>query len=212
MISPASIAFASSGLVETAGTSFTFTGQAIGAASIDRVVLVGIALRTAGVTAGVVSCTIGGVAATILVAGRDAVTNTNDVAIAALLVPAGATGNIVVSTTVSAVRCHIGVWALTGTEGVVTPVATGLVVVSANPVSNSLLTKGGGAVVAIAIDGSTGATTYTWAGPTKDFNSVNAVNNSWSGAHVNNVAGGNLAVSATYSAAPVEAALVCAAW
>jgi hypothetical protein len=203
---------ASPAINATPGTSFSFSGVSIGTASADRVVVVAISLRSGGVTAGAVSCTIGGSTATVLLAGRDAGVNTTDIALVALNVPAGATANIAVNTTVSALRCQIAVWALTGTNGLVTPASSALVVANANPMSASIPTKAGGAVLGYAIDGSVGNTTYTWAGATRDFQLTEANGNSWSGAHANGVLGGNLTVSATFSAAPTESAMVCAAW
>ena len=107
-----SVTFTDSSVNSGSATAYTFSSQAIGTASSDRVVAVGV---TAGNSAaGVSTLTVGGVSA---VKAID-VTNNTEAELWYASVPSGTTADIVVTFSSGKGRCGIGVWALTGVTGV----------------------------------------------------------------------------------------------
>tara|TARA_R110000772_G_scaffold233395_1_gene344960 strand:+ start:105 stop:773 length:669 start_codon:yes stop_codon:yes gene_type:complete len=106
------LAFTASAVNSGSQSSYTFSSQAIGTASSDRVVVVGV---TAGNSpADVSSMTIGGVGAAHAVSR----TNSTETEIWYATVPTGTTASVVVNFSGGKGRCGIGVWALTGVSGV----------------------------------------------------------------------------------------------
>lgn len=197
----------------TDGTTFTFNSRAIGAASADRIVVVGVSAGQSGSTVRTCTVTIGGVTATQLVFVAKTSTNSTHVGLFALLVPTGTTGNIVLTFSGTQVRCGIDVWALTGTAGVVTPANTANnTAASTTAVSTTITTVAGGACIGMFGDAISGASqTTTWTGLTEDNDSVVELS-VFSGAHLNGTAGGSLSISATESSTGAGLVLVAASW
>lgn len=143
-------------------TTYTFATQAIGTASADRYVLVCTATRGTAIT--VSSMTIGGVSAA-LVRRQQNGNNTLEWWIA--LVPTGTTASIVVTWSAGALRCSIGVWALTGLQSTTATANAVDITLSGNDLSLSINVSAGGACFAAAFD--PGVKTFTWAGLTERF-------------------------------------------
>ncbi len=88
------------------GASFTFAAQALGAADANRLIHLAITYRAAGAPT-VLSITVAGIDCAILVESRNTSNNLSSALIAQALVPAGTTGDVVV--TLSAAAVHMGV-------------------------------------------------------------------------------------------------------
>lgn len=152
-------------------STYTFAAQNLGTASSDRYIIVSAAARKAGASTTISSITIGGITATIVKQATNFITNTNVVGLAIALVPAGATGDIVVTFGGTMVRCAIGVWLATNISSI-TPVDTDSST-AADPTCALNVTTGGFAI------GASGplASTSTWTGLTERFDiSVEASN------------------------------------
>ena len=106
------LAFTASAVNSGSQSSYTFSSQAIGTASSDRVVVVGVSAGNS--PADVSSMTIGGVGAAHAVSQ----TNSTETEIWYATVPTGTTASVVVNFSGGKGRCGIGVWALTGVSGV----------------------------------------------------------------------------------------------
>lgn len=107
-----SVTFTDSSVNSGSATAYTFSSQAIGTASSDRVVAVGVMAGNSA--AGINTLTVGGVSA---VKAIDA-TNSTETELWYASVPSGTTADIVVTFSSGKGRCGIGVWALTGVTGV----------------------------------------------------------------------------------------------
>jgi hypothetical protein len=107
-----SVTFTDSSVNSGSATAYTFSSQAIGTASSDRVIAVGVSAGNS--PAGVSTLTVGGVSA---VKAIDA-TNSTETELWYASVPSGTTADIVVTFSSGKGRCGIGVWALTGVTGV----------------------------------------------------------------------------------------------
>lgn len=182
------------------GSVFTFNGIALGDPSSDRRILVAVA--TASSTNNKPTLTINGTAATRLIEGGDsgsANVISASTAFFLLAVPAGATGDIVVSCN-NASRCGIGVYALYGLLSE-TPLATGAT--ASSPAAFSLTSASGALVFALANNGHDGVTT-TWTGtpsPTEIYDELYP--SSGSGYHslaFVTASGATTDITATYSA------------
>lgn len=103
------LAFTADDSDETDLTTYTFAGMSFGTAATDRIVAV--AAHVDGDGGDLVSATLGGVGATVVI--TQGVGNEN-AAIAYAAVPTGTTGDVVVTWTGTAARCHVGVWKITG--------------------------------------------------------------------------------------------------
>ena len=108
-----SVTFTDSSVNSGSATAYTFSSQAIGTASADRVVVVGTS-GGAGATNPVSSMTIGGVSAVKAIG----IVNSTGTEIWYATVPTGTTASVVVNWGGTKSRCGIGVWALTGVTGV----------------------------------------------------------------------------------------------
>lgn len=144
-------------------SSYSFASTAIGTASTDRIVVVGITVSAAssGATRSVSSVTIGGISATQLshVVGATWMT----AAIYAAAVPTGTTATIAITMSGTCGRCACAVWAMTG--GSITPFDTATDTnASADPNASIDVPANGGAVAAA---GSATSTTTTWTGLTE---------------------------------------------
>src|SRR3990167_1616167 len=100
---------------------YTFSAQAIGVASADRIVIVGISTR-AGATS-IDSVTIGGISASEVVFSGHG-TGSGIVTLYQAAVPTETTADIVVNLNVTANRCGIVVWRLTGANATATATAS----------------------------------------------------------------------------------------
>jgi hypothetical protein len=108
-----SVTFTDSSVNSGSATTYTFSSQAIGTASADRVVVVGTS-GGAGNTNPVSSMTIGGVSAVKAIG----IVNSTGTEIWYATVTSGTTASVVVNWGAAKNRCGIGVWALTGVTGV----------------------------------------------------------------------------------------------
>lgn len=108
-----SVTFTDSSVNSGSATTYTFSSQAIGTASADRVVVVGTS-GGAGNTNPVSSMTIGGVSAVKAIG----IVNNTGTEIWYATVTSGTTASVVVNWGGTKNRCGIGVWALTGVTGV----------------------------------------------------------------------------------------------
>lgn len=155
---------------DTANAStYTWTGRALGAASSDRLIVVGAFGRdnVAGVPT-VSSITVGGVSLSELVATDGdtlASTPTARVALWAGVVPSGTTGDIAVVFSAAQLRAAIAVWSVPGASA--TPFATASAR-NSNTLANTINVAQGGAVIAFSGLSTGGVSAPTWTGVTKD--------------------------------------------
>jgi hypothetical protein len=108
-----SVTFTDSSVNSGSAATYTFSSQAIGTASADRVVVVGTS-GGAAATNPVSSMTIGGVSAVKAIG----IVNSTGTEIWYATVTSGTTASVVVNWGGTKNRCGIGVWALTGVTGV----------------------------------------------------------------------------------------------
>jgi len=150
----------------TNGTTFTFASCDIGIASLDRRVLVS-AHQYGSSSRQLSSATIAGVSATELT--TDSSTQSGTVLLLAE-VPAGTTGDIVLTWSGSVAGSAVGVWYATGLTRN-TPIAAVRHGNGTAPTSGSIATSGGGFVWAAALVryADTSSRTHSWSGATRDF-------------------------------------------
>jgi hypothetical protein len=143
-------------------STYTFTAVNLSSPAADRFIVVGVLLvGSPGRTASTV--TIGGVSATAINTGT-ASTNVS-LRLFGAVVPAGSTGDVVVTASGGCLCCSIGVWALYGLSSTTAIDTTNG---TSNPDSDTLTTVAGGFVVAVAVNGGS-VETYTWSGLTENF-------------------------------------------
>lgn len=173
----------------SASTTYTFTSAAIGTASANRDVIVGIVCAGGGATETYSGLTIGGTSAAQVVTSTMAGAGQPLAAIYILAVASGTTATIVATLSSNkTTNCTIDVWAAYGLAS-----TTADNTASANntgAVSTSVTTVNGG--VAVGILGVASASTGTWGGTLS--NNANAVVNS-----VTAVAGGSQTTSGAAS-------------
>jgi hypothetical protein len=186
--------------------AYTFAATNIGAATTDRLVVV--SAHTGGVGTTGATCTIGGTPATPIVNANSSIMNA---AIFSLAVPTTETAmDIGITWNTSAVRCSIGVYALTGlnsqtvsTFGTDTANGTSVRTVTLN-------TPAGGLVVG-AMANNTGTATNTWTNATITFHTSPENLDSYSGALAGPGNAGTKAVT-VQSASTQDVCLVAAVW
>ena len=143
---------------------YTLAALAIGAASADRIVVVGITLATStsGFPRSITGVTIGGIAATQIahVLGTQWMT----AAIFAAVVPSGTTATVEITLNGNAGRIACDVWTMT--EASITPADTATDSNASSDPSVSIDIPAGGACIACA--GSAAVTTTSWSGLTED--------------------------------------------
>ncbi len=173
-------------------TTYTFASQALGTASADRKIVVGI-VGAAGGARTISSVTVGGVSATAL--------GTLYAPLAGVMVgfyiasvPTGTTGSVVVTWSSGCVRCAIGLWAVTGASSTVSATLQN----GAEPQTGSLTVPANGAFAAIAYNGNN--TTYTWTNATEDFDAAFELGEIYSGASGTSTPGGSITITATAAA------------
>lgn len=99
-------------------TTYTFSSVNFGAADAGRYIVAAAAGRTGSSGVTVSSITIGGVSATIVVQDNNNSGGDNVVALAAAAVPSGTSGDVVVTFSTGMVRALVGLYRVTGIDGV----------------------------------------------------------------------------------------------
>jgi hypothetical protein len=145
---------------------YTFSSQALGTASADRHIIVGITGRAnSGGAFALSSVTVAGNAASVVVEHQ----YTNDiigtVALAIVAVPSGTTGDVVVTWDRAILDCGIGVWATTGLQSI-TPTDTDFDSPGTS-LSGNLNIDAGGVAVGVTLGFS--APAVSWTNLTEDF-------------------------------------------
>lgn len=183
-------------------TPTTFAGQAIGAASPERLVAVALTYSS---SSPIGSVTIGGIAATKVVGISGLVQSEIWVA----PVPTGTTANIVLGagTSVGA-RFAISVYAIYGASSA-TPIATATS--SANPGTGTLACSANCAAIGGFAIGNLTPVRSSWTGLIEDNDADVAPTLSYSAASAQDI-NGNLAVTVTPSAGVTAVAFAAAAW
>lgn len=203
---PVSIEHTANAVIVTDLTTYTFSNQSLGAASAGRKIVVGVASRRASAFT-FVSVTIGGVAASAI-AGTELAfaSGLSRIALYQADVPAGTTGDIVVTCSAETLRCGIGVWALANAN---TVVDTGTSIT--DPATDTLTVPANGAAIGYGFHSGLSAATATWTGITEDFDEVIETLHTHTGASAAIAAGGATAISCDWSVAPDAGAAFCLA-
>tara|TARA_R110000765_G_C18807884_1_gene594340 strand:+ start:165 stop:824 length:660 start_codon:yes stop_codon:yes gene_type:complete len=137
-------------------TVYTFSGKAFGDAAADRLMVVGIG--AANNSNAISSVTIGGVSATETVTSIS-VAAENRLGMYQAIVPSGTTGDVVVTFAGAKVRCHIGVWRVTGVTAAASATDSDS---AADPVATSLNVPANG--ICIGFCGiQVASSSWTWA-------------------------------------------------
>ena len=201
------ISFTDSSVITTDLSTYTFSTQALGAEAADRKIIVGMGHR--GTNTNITSITVAGVAATSVVEAPASGLQSDRACIYIADVPTGTTGDVVVTFSAGQTRCGIGVWRMTGAASS-TPTDTG--VSAADPATNTLTISANGGGVGYGF--SVGATaTATWGGLTsEDFDEVVEATITHTGAHLNSVAGGDIAAECNWSGAGAPMNVAFASW
>lgn len=187
-------------------TTYTFTTQPFSTAAAGRLIVVGFVGTGTGPFS-ISSVTIGGVAATLVVAQAFSGSNASAEFWQAT-VPTGTTGTVAVTWSTGISNCGIGIWALYGAR--TTPFDTGSS--TASPMSDTLNIASGGAALGIA--GSLSQTsTYTWANLTERFDTAIETTDTFTGAssQFQNAQTG-LAITVTPTSAPGQRGMVLASY
>lgn len=169
-VAPATLVYAGSTPSTADATTYTFTNHAIGTAAADRLV-VGVFNSNDSSTGGspmvLSSATIGGSAASVIVAGPG--TDRTGSAIFALPVAAGTTSTITVTLTQSAGRAALSVYAIYGLQSYTPFDFDGLEGSGATGTLTPDVPENG---VLIAGFASTSGGTTTWVGATEDYDAA----------------------------------------
>jgi hypothetical protein len=191
--------------------SYTFSGQSIGTASNDRVVLVTVGARqNSAITLSTV--TIGGVSATQIAYAQFVGSGTEHSAIYAAKIPSGTTADIVVTFTDAALRCAIGVFAMTG-SGVAASDTDSTTSNSSGAFTASVDVPDNGSVLCAAWAGASGATSWTLSGVTEDFDIQPEISaNALASGHDNYETGQAVNLTATATSTPLDGGVVMASW
>ena len=141
-------------------TTYTFSGKSFGAASTDRKIIVGAWTRDTS-SINVVSATIGGVSASVVIDHACTSGSMKSIALLIADVPTGTTGDVVITYNTQSSDCYIIVYATTGLTSS-TPTDT------SEPASTTLDVMKGGVVVALSENPST-TQSASWSGLTEDL-------------------------------------------
>lgn len=209
---PASLAFQSQYNDSGDLSSYTFSGAALGTAAATRriVVAVGVANSTPPT---VTALTVAGVSAASPVAqlgAAGAFRVSSSIWIAD--VPTGTTGDIVITLSGASFRCGIGVWAV---YDLASSTATATGSSTSSTASENVNVSAGGVLIGYSCSFTSGsARSYTWVGPTEDFDvAFDSNNHSNSGASAAYASAQSpLAISSTPSSAATNSAHVFAAF
>lgn len=187
--------------------SYTFSAQNLGAASADRRIIVAIASRKAGATTTITGVSVAGIAAADIKQVTNTVTNTGVVGIATVDVPAGTSGDIVVTFGATMARCVISVYAATG---LVSSIPVDSLTTTGTDPSGVLDIPAGGFAIGIGNAGASGS--VTWTGLTERVDAVAESTMNYTVADANfALAQTNLAIAIDFTLS-TEGTLVAASW
>jgi len=198
----------------TNNTTYTFSGQNLGTASADRVIIVKVSGSNTGGANTVSSVTVGGITATA-VKELSFLSSAHYVGLFIASVPTGTTGNVVVTFGSGFARAGIALWAGTGLSSN-TPTATNSASTAdgANPApSTTVNVSADGFVIAGSYTNNNGAPTWAWTGVTEKFETVVEGNSLQSGASDTFVSAVTpLTVTASITSSSSSGGLVVASW
>lgn len=203
-VAPVSVVFTDSSVDPTDLTVYTFSAQALGVASPKRKIVVGVSLGLAART--VTSLTVQGISATLVRAQAGAGVIDNELWQAN--VPAGTTGDIVVTCSAASDRAGIGVWAVYNAASAAFATAGS----AANPLSASLNIPQGGIAIGVG-SGYASPLTYTWANLTENYDEVVEANMIQTGASAFFAAAQTgLVITATPAGGITDQSMALASW
>ena len=149
---PAEVTYQGAATSGVNAITYTFTSQAIGAASSDRIVVVGLISRAAGTSLASGTVTIDGVSAPVQTQAVNTISNSSYAGLFSLAVPTGTTATVEATLNVGCVRAAIGVWTITGAS-----LATAADFDSASNASNSTTSNvsvlAGGSMIGVTYSG-----------------------------------------------------------
>lgn len=208
----ATVTFTDSSVDATDATAYTFSTQSIGTAAADRKIVV--AADTAGGAAsadGVSGITVGGEALTQVAATIAPLGDETQVELWQGTITTGTTADIIVTWNGAHGRCGIGVWAVTGAGAAASDTVEDNSSTTAE--TGTIDVPAGGVLIAAVVHTATGTKTHVWTGPTEDYDEEVESNIGHSGASLAYAAAQTgLTVTATFSAAVDQGAMVGAAW
>lgn len=192
---PVSGAYITNAVSSSNLASYTFSGLSIGSASADRLVVVIAAGLKSLVAVTSTSCTIGGVAATSIVATAAPGGSGIALGMYQLLVPTGTTANVVVGFSTTMDRGCVAVYTLSSYLSAV-PIGTSKNEGTANPSTSIQVATQGGFTIAGGYNINNG--NITWAGGlTENFDVAVEASDQFSGASLANVNGTSFSLSIT---------------
>jgi len=164
----AAIALTDNEVDATNQTIYTFSAKSIGAASVNRRIIVCVIMADGDAGSTVDTVTVGGISATAIVQADGGSGNTRRSEIWLATVPTGTTADIVVTNNEAVLGVNIAVYRAIGCAATATDTQTDITA-TANAVSATLNIPVDGVSVGNVVWGSTGATrTTTWTNMTED--------------------------------------------
>jgi len=205
------LAFVTSAVTTSGGTSFTFSSQSLGAADATRYIIVSAGGQVAADNT-ISSITVQGISGSQVVTSGDG--GETRASIWIIAVPTGTTGDVVVTFSGTANNCGIAVYRMVGATSAIPTATASDNSITSNAESASLTIPTGGAGVGYFLMESTITTrTATWTNLTEDMDqlieSSSAVNSHSSAA---SLTPGTSTITATASGSLLAAELVLAAW
>jgi hypothetical protein len=180
------ISFAAATSTAVTTTFFSFPTVSVGSAASDRVNVVALFVQGQTASAALSSLTVGGLTATIVTQTGSVVSpGFSGFAVVANPSNSSATINLTMSTSVA--RCMIGVYAMTGYNGIAAIAQTNFTAINTTVVSVTGFVPANGAIIALASDASLAASpTITFGALSADY-SVNIANSGvvGGGTHLN---------------------------
>lgn len=170
---PLSVSYLTNAISATDASSYTFSGLSLGTASASRVIFVAVAHRKADPSASTSSVTIGGVSAT-LVTSSTASNAGSVVEFWRAAVPTGTTGDVVVTTSATVLRCGVGLWRVDGLTS-----ASGGAVAG----STTITPPAGTMTIAASSTAVPGPISTAWSGLTEVWDVPSGESLNWSGAN-----------------------------
>lgn len=168
---PPSLTFLQGSMSNTDATTYTFSGQNLGAADTNRWIIVCVSGVT-NVARSISSVTVGGVSATKLVQSEGSSVYRHN-SIWAAHVPTGTTGDIVVTWSSGLLRCGYSAYSLTSVNAATTPFDTQSDnTLSGSDLSVSISSGTNGVVVASTTGVGSTAQSFTWSGATEDYDAT----------------------------------------
>lgn len=196
--------FTASAKDSTGQTTYTFSSVSVGTAADNRQVVVGVhsILGSPGIT--INSVTIGGISASRVVK-QESGSGGRVAEFWKASVPAGTTGNIVVTASAAMLACSIGVWAVYGASTATFDTDGSNV----NPASVTLSVPTGG--IALGFGVSNASSTATWTNLTEDLDDTVQSSN-FTGARASFNTAQDVAIACTFAGGPDQIATVFASW